>query len=137
MDNSSVLSKSLKHQETILIVDDEDALIQITQTMLHSTSYNTIAAYSGESALEIYKKKRDEIDLILLDLGMPGMGGKHCMKKLLHIDPDVKIIVTSGYSDESIINKMINDGAKHFVIKPYTFNELSKAIRSVLDTKEI
>ncbi len=127
-DTGKRLSKGV---ETILIVDDEETIIEMTQTMLNISGYKTISANTGESALDIYTEKRNEIDLILLDLGMPGMGGKECLKKLIEFDPDVKVIVASGYSEEGLIKETINIGAKGYAVKPFTRGELLKAIQEL------
>ena len=127
-DTGKRLSKGI---ETILIVDDEETIIEMTQAILDKSGYKTISADTGESALDIYTEKRNEIDLILLDLGMPGMGGKKCLEKLIEFDPDVKVIVASGYSEEGLIRETINIGAKGYAVKPLTRDELLKSIREV------
>ncbi len=110
-----------KETETILIVDDEEAVITLTQKMLNQLSYKTISASTGESALAIYTEKYNEIDLILLDLGMQGMGGKKCLAKLIEFDSNVKVIVASGYSEEGLIKENIKAGAKDYAIKPFCY----------------
>jgi two-component system, cell cycle sensor histidine kinase and response regulator CckA len=124
-----------KGKETILTVDDEDGVIRILQRMLNQLGYNTIPANSGEKALEIYKEKQEEIDLVILDLGMPGMGGHKCLTKLVGLDPNVKVIIASGYSAEGLIKDTIKQGALGYVVKPFTRDEISKIIREVLDVK--
>ena len=119
-------------KETVLIIDDEEAVIKITQKLLKKLGYKTITADSGESAIEIYKKKHEEIDLIILDLGMPGMGGRRCLEILVEFDPQVKVVIASGYSDDGLIKDNIKHGAKAYAIKPYTLDEISKVIRKVL-----
>ncbi|MBA4369542.1 MAG: hypothetical protein C0403_18095 [Desulfobacterium sp.] len=120
-------------KETILTVDDEDGVIRILKRILNHLGYNTIPANSGEKALEIYKEKQEEIDLVILDLGMPGMGGHQCLAKLIELDPDVKVIIASGYSAEGLIKDTLKQGALGYVVKPFTRDEISKMIREVLD----
>ncbi len=122
-----------KGKETILTVDDEDGVIRILKRMLTLLGYNTIPANSGEKALEIYKEKQEEIDLVILDLGMPGMGGHQCLAKLIEFDPNVKVIIASGYSAEGLIKDTLKQGALGYVVKPFTRDEISKIIREVLD----
>ncbi len=122
-----------KGTETILIVDDEESVVKMTGKILGRLGYKTMEALSGETALEIYADKQEEIDLIMLDLGMPGLGGKKCLEKLIELDPDVKVIIVSGYSDEGLIQDNINLGARGFAIKPFTRENVSKAVRDVLD----
>ncbi len=129
-DSVEPLSKGV---ETILIVDDEEAITSLTKSMLERFGYRTFSADTGESAIDIYSEKHKEIDLILLDLGMSGMGGKICLKKLVEFDPDVKVIISSGYFEEGLIKENINADAKGYALKPFTRKEISKAIRDVLD----
>ncbi|MDM8542463.1 response regulator [Desulfococcaceae bacterium HSG9] len=122
-----------KGREIILIVDDNKDVAAITKTMLEQAGYKTIIAYSGEFALYTYTRSGKKIDLVVLDLNMPGMGGQKCLKKLLEFDPDVKIIIASGYIDDALIKNATNYGAKAAITKPYRKNEISKLIRLVLD----
>ena len=80
-------------KETILLVDDEKPILDVMSDMLGQRGYTAIPAESGEAAIEIYKKKRDQIDLVLLDVGMPGMGGRRCFEELFRINPEIKVIM--------------------------------------------
>ena len=124
--------KMPRGNETILLVDDERALLDIGKEMLGRFGYTTIEAGSGEKALEIYKKEKDRIDLIILDLGMPGIGGYKCLKKLLLIDSQVKVIISSGYSAAEKVRETIDSGAVEFIEKPYQLGEILKKLRYVL-----
>ena len=119
-------------EETIMIVDDEEAIRVVADETLQMHGYKTIQAQSGEEALNLYKKNRN-INLVILDLGMPGMGGTNCLKELLAIDPDLKVIISSGYSQDGPINQTLTSGAKSYVKKPYRLTNLLKTIREVLD----
>ena len=121
--------------ETILTVDDEDGVLNLLKRLLSRMGYKSIAANSGEKALEIYKAQKDEIDLVVLDLGMPGMGGHNCLKELLKFDPHVKVLIASGYSEEGLIRDTMNNGASDYIVKPFESDELSKVIGKVLDKK--
>ena len=122
-----------KGEETILIVDDDESVIGITKIMLEQSGYKTVSADSGESALGTYARSQKEIDLIVLDLGMPGMGGQKCLGKLIEFDPDVKVIISSGYVETGLVKDAVNYGAKGAIIKPYGKNKISKLIRQILD----
>ena len=121
--------------ETILLVDDEMGILNIGSDILKIYGYRTFTASSGESALELYEDKKGEIDLVVLDIGMPGMGGHKCFEELLKIDPDVKVIVASGYALEGKVKEMLNAGASGFISKPYQLSELLKKIRETLDVE--
>ena len=120
-------------QETILVVDDEEALRSVSQEVLEMHGYRVQVASRGEEALELYWNRTGEIDLVVLDLGMPGMGGRRCLKELLAMDPGVKVLVTSGYAQNGLASDLGHDGARGFVGKPFRAQELLQAVRRVLD----
>lgn len=119
--------------ETILLVDDEDYILEIGDEILTLFGYRVLTRPNGEDALEYYRKKKDRIDLIILDLIMPGLGGKKCLKELLKINPDVKVIITSGYAAVSSKKEIFAEGAKGMVDKPFEMKQLLREIRRVLD----
>ena len=122
--------------ETILLVDDEISIRGFASQALMKFGYTPLTASSGEEALEVYSKRRDEIDLVVIDLGMPGMGGHKCVQELLKINPDIKIIIASGYSINGQVKDTLEAGAKGFVGKPYQIYELLGKVREVLDGEE-
>ncbi|RLB12174.1 MAG: hypothetical protein DRG63_12050 [Deltaproteobacteria bacterium] len=116
----------------LLLVDDEEIIVNTTKAMLEHLGYAVITAMSGEEAVEIFQEQAQDIDLVILDLGMPGMGGKICMKELNKIRPETQVIIASGYSQidqEEDITKM---GIAGFVGKPYQIEDLDRMIREVL-----
>jgi PAS domain S-box-containing protein len=119
--------------ETILIVDDDDAVLKIGKNLLERFGYKTLTVQSGEKAIEAYKAQKDKIDLVILDLNMPGMGGQQCLKELLPIDPDIKVIISSGYSFNETIKKTIESGARGFISKPYQLKDMVEKVRQVLN----
>lgn len=110
-------------QPTILIIDDEESIREITADILESKNYNTLCARTGEQGLELLKSNKT-IDLVLMDLNMPGMGGKKTLEKIKEIFPDLKVIVISGYSDHRIAQNPQEFGAIDFLKKPFKLNEL-------------
>ncbi len=118
--------------ETILVTDDEKAILDFMEVVLKREGYTVISADSGETALEIYALKKP--DLVVLDLGMPGMGGKTALKQLIELDRDAKVIVASGYADNDALEE-IEAGAKAFIQKPFAGSALLKQIRDILDAK--
>ncbi|MFP4398176.1 MAG: response regulator [Desulfonatronovibrio sp.] len=119
--------------ETILVVDDEIEILELTQEILEEFGYTVINADSGEKAIEKYRKYQQKIDLILMDLNMPGMGGHKCLQELLKIDPSVNVIIASGYTANSRVQDVFLAGAKGFIGKPYQLAELLVKIRETLD----
>ncbi|MEA3428802.1 MAG: response regulator, partial [Thermodesulfobacteriota bacterium] len=119
--------------ETILLVDDEGAILDMGRNMLERFGYTAIMAESGEKAIEIYKAQKERIDLVILDLGMPGMGGHKCLKELLKIDPRIKVIVASGYPKIGKVKETVESGASGFIGKPYQIADMLKKVREILD----
>jgi len=119
--------------ETVMLVDDEDYIRDIGLQMLTSFGYTVLTAADGETALEIYRRKKDEIDLIILDLIMPGMSGRQCLGELLKMNPQARVLVASGYSPDVSTRGIIEGGAKGFISKPYEMKEILRGVREVLD----
>lgn len=116
---------------SVLLVDDEPQILNLGKKTLEMYGYNVTTAFSGEKAIEHYTDKK--ADIVLLDIGMPGMGGFECINRLKAIDPEVKILVMSGYSSKEHQNNAIDAGASIFLSKPYTISEMVSAVRDVLN----
>ncbi len=120
--------------ETVLIVDDEPINISVMQEMLEMLHYRVFLAGSGQEAVAVYMEKQKEIDLVILDMVMPGMGGGKTFDMLKEINPNVGVILASGYSSEGEARKIINRGCWGFMQKPFKLHEFSSKIREVLDS---
>jgi len=123
----------LKGHETILLVDDEEVIAAVTGEILESLGYNVLAARSGREAIEIYKATWEKIALVILDMIMPEIGGGETFDHLKEINPDVKVILSSGYSLSGQAVKIMEKGCYAFIQKPFTVMSLSQKIREVLD----
>lgn len=123
----------LEGSETVLIVDDEKNIRDIYSTALKEFGYKIITACSGEEALLIFNENHKSIDLVILDLGMPGMGGFKCMLEMKKCAPNSKIIVASGYSEVFQTEDMIKSGASGFIQKPFKLKMVLEKIREILD----
>ncbi|TWI74208.1 PAS domain S-box-containing protein [Desulfobotulus alkaliphilus] len=123
---------SEKGYETILFVEDERHLRDLGQEAMEAFGYTVLTAGSGEEALDLYAEKGPEIDLVLLDLNMPGMGGQRCLLALLEKNPRVKVLVSSGYSANGQAAEVLASGAKGFIGKPWQLKDLKQKIRQVL-----
>ena len=119
--------------ETILLVDDEESIRDLAQEMLTRRGYKVVLAATGEEALDIYGRQGEDIDLIILDISMPGMGGHKCLEELIVQDPGAKVIVASGYSLNDPLEEGMVSGASAFVPKPFSLNDLLISVRNVLD----
>ena len=116
----------------ILVVDDEPVVRDIAYKMLTRNGYEVLQAASGEEALTVYQERAQEIDLILLDLGMPGMGGKACLKELRQVDPDARVLIASGYIQYELTDELESLGAMGMVSKPYRKADILKAVKEAL-----
>jgi two-component system, cell cycle sensor histidine kinase and response regulator CckA len=119
--------------ETILLVDDEALIIELGKRILSRAGYTVLTASKGKEALEVYRSRRDEISLVILDLIMPEMGGKQCLEEILRIDPEARVLIASGYAAESLPRETTVGGAVGFIRKPYKMEEMLRVIRKVLD----
>ncbi len=120
--------------ETILVVDDEPEIRDLTREVLESLGYTVKSAATGEEALEIFRNEGQNIALVLLDLNMPGMGGYKCLMALLRIDPEIKVIIASGYTANGHGRDALSSDARGYIAKPYQLKELAAIIRKTLDT---
>ena len=119
--------------ETILIVDDDGTIVETTCEILKALGYSVLTACSGEQALEVYRSAKDRIDLVLLDLMMPGMKGDETFRQLKSIDPEARVILMSGYNVEKELEAILSLGFDGFLKKPFKVYELTKILRSVLE----
>jgi two-component system, cell cycle sensor histidine kinase and response regulator CckA len=121
--------------ETILLVDDEDLIRDLGERILRKAGYNVVTASDGKEALERYATARESISLVVLDLVMPEMSGKQCLQRLLALDPNVQVLIASGYSASDEQHGTGAAGAKGFVGKPYDMKRLLRAVRDALDNE--
>jgi PAS domain S-box-containing protein len=118
---------------TILAVDDEEVIREFVQESMEFYGYRVITAASGEEALEIYRQSAAEIEVILLDISMPGMGGLKCLEELLKINPEVRVIMASGYFADGLEDDRLQQGASAVLNKPFRVEALLDKIRSAMD----
>jgi two-component system cell cycle sensor histidine kinase/response regulator CckA len=125
----------LEGTETILFVDDEDVIIDVNREILESLGYKVVAAKSGQEALEVYRKLQAKISLIILDMIMPGMDGEATYDSLKKVNPELRVILSSGYSKNEQAKAILEKGCQAFIQKPFSISDLSMTIRQVLDKK--
>jgi CheY-like chemotaxis protein len=119
--------------ETILLVDDEEFIRELGMELLGGVGYNVLTAADGESALQLYRKEQNRIELILLDLIMPGMGGRKCLEELLRVNPRARVLIASGYSADGPTKEALGVGARDYISKPYDAKQMLKVVREVLE----
>jgi PAS domain S-box-containing protein len=119
--------------ETILLVDDEEFIRDLGKRILEQSGYTVLTSPNGEEALSIYNRERHKISLVILDLMMPKMGGKQCLEELLRINPQVKVLIASGFNVQGETRTLLAAKAKGLVSKPFNVKELLRSLRKVLD----
>jgi len=123
----------VKGSETVLLVDDEEIIIHVTQAMLKNLGYRVIVAKDGEQAVDTIKRKGDDIDLVILDLIMPGIKGGKAFDLIHEIQPTLPVILSSGYSLNGQAHDIMQRGCNGFIQKPFNIFEISQKIRKILD----
>ena len=121
--------------ETVLFVDDEDIIIEIAVELLAHIGYNVLKAGSGREAIAIYEANKEQIDIIILDMIMPNMSGGETYDALKRINPQVKVLLSSGYSINGHATDIMDRGCDGFIQKPFKMKELSEKLRGILDRK--
>jgi PAS domain S-box-containing protein len=127
------LDRLVTGTETVLLVDDEEAIRQVGQELLQAMGYDVLLAGNGEEAVELYERHSDNIDLVLLDIVMPQMGGAETYERMKEINPDVKVLLLSGYSIDGEATDILKRGCNGFIQKPFTMKELSGRIRQIVE----
>ncbi len=125
--------KIVKGTETILFVDDEPMVIDVGELMLKKLGYKVLLARGGQEAIKMYKKNKDKIDLIILDMVMPDIGGGETYDSIKEINPNIKAILSSGYSVDGQAREILARGCNGFIQKPFDLKALSYKIREILD----
>ncbi|MEA5516891.1 response regulator [Nodularia sp. UHCC 0506] len=120
------------HGELILIVDDEPSIQDVTRTSLESHQYQTLIASDGIEAIALYAKYTDKISVVLMDMMLPSLDGITAIRTLRKINPQVKIIATSGLISKTKLEEVIDTGTQTFLPKPYTINELLLSLQEIL-----
>ncbi len=120
--------------ELILLVDDDADLLESTSAILEFEDYRIVTAATGPEALRIYRLMGKEIALVILDYFLPVMDGDAVFDELKAIDPEVRVVLSSGFSEQAQLGNMLACGLRGFIPKPYTHEKLIEQIRLVLDT---
>jgi two-component system, cell cycle sensor histidine kinase and response regulator CckA len=126
-------SQPIRGAGTLLLVDDEENVLNVALLMLEKLGYRVLAAKSGKEAIELFSCSKDSIDLAILDMVMPDMGGGMLYEKLKEIDPDIKVLLSSGYSIDGQAMEIMKKGCNGFIQKPFSLADLSTKVRSILD----
>jgi len=118
----------------VLVVDDEENVRHVLQRILERGGYTVIAAQNGAQAVDIYRQRSAAIDLVVLDVIMPQMGGQETFCRLCEINPQVRVLLSSGYSENGQTSEILVQGARGFLPKPYSLETVLRKVRQTLDT---
>ncbi len=133
LEEKPAVEKAIKGRETILLVDDEQMVADVGQKMLQKLGYRVILADSGRKAIRKFEKLHSRIDLVILDMIMPEMGGSETFDQLKAIAPDIKVLLSSGYSLDGQASQIMKRGCNGFIQKPFNLKHFSQKVREILD----
>ncbi len=118
---------------TILLVEDEESLLEVLRLVLIGTGYSVLTARDGNEAVELYRRHKEQIDLVLSDMGLPTLGGWEMFQQIRAINPVAKVILASGYYNAALRDEFVQAGACDFIQKPYIPDVILQKIRDVIE----
>jgi two-component system cell cycle sensor histidine kinase/response regulator CckA len=131
-ENKPSVDNILKGVETVLFVDDEEEIVKVSKALLEIMGYRVLTASNGQEALQVYQQRKDDIDIVLLDMIMPGMSGNHVFEKLKALNENVRVLLLSGYSKDGETTAILAGRCDGFIQKPFKIQDLSRSIREAL-----
>ncbi len=127
-----VVARVATEKRTVLLVDDQTMIIEVGKEIIEHLGYDVLTALNGKEALRVYRKNNDKIELVILDMVMPDMGGGKTYDKLKEINPHIKVLLSSGYSLTGEAREIMDRGCNGFIQKPFSIPDLSKKISTIL-----
>ena len=124
-----------KGKETVLVIDDNDMVADICKQILKSSGYDVVIAKSGKEAIEVFKENQHNIDMVILDMILPDMGGRDIYDRLKIINPDLNVLLVSGYDMDYQTEGIMECGCDGFIQKPFNMNELLEKVRGILTSE--
>ncbi|MBW2030677.1 MAG: response regulator [Deltaproteobacteria bacterium] len=122
-----------RDSKTVLLIDDEEMIISLGREMLEKLGYRAITAKSGRDGIRLYETRKEEIALVILDLIMPDTAGIEVYEAIMEINPDAKVLFSSGYVLEGVLEEMLEKSKAGFIQKPYGLEELSKKVDHIME----
>jgi CheY-like chemotaxis protein len=132
---SDLTAELHRARETVFLIDDDDMTVDVSELILKTSGYDVVSAKSGKEAIEVYKENHSRIDMVILDMILPDMGGGDTYDRLKEINPEIKVLLASGYDIEYQGRDIMERGCDGFIQKPFNMNELLEKIRGILTSK--
>jgi signal transduction histidine kinase/ActR/RegA family two-component response regulator len=132
VEDTEINAVVFKGTGTILLIDDEEMILEVGCELLQELGFKVLSAMSGQEAINVFQNGREKIDMIIMDMIMPGMSGSETFDHLRKIKPDVKILLSSGYSVDGQATKILRRGCNGFIQKPFNINQLAQKIQKIL-----
>jgi two-component system, cell cycle sensor histidine kinase and response regulator CckA len=126
-------NRNIQGHHTVLVVEDERLMRRLLERILLSRDTSVLLAADGQEALDIYRDHKGEISVVLLDLGLPKISGWEVFNHLKQENPDVRVIVASGYMEPDVKSRMHDAGVEHFIEKPYRLDQLVETLYGVME----
>jgi PAS domain S-box-containing protein len=136
VEDADVTAVLIKGSGTILLIDDEKMILDVGRELLEELGYTVKLARSGQEAIEFFRKDPDDIDMIIMDMIMPGMSGSETFDRLKEIKPDARILLSSGYSVNGQATNILQRGCDGFIQKPFNMNQLAERILKIMPNRE-
>jgi two-component system, cell cycle sensor histidine kinase and response regulator CckA len=130
---SATTRKAVATGKTVLVLDDEPDVRKLVSALLTSNGYTVLTADNGENAIKAFKKRKQPVDLLLLDVVSPGLPGPVVAERLAGLQPGLRVLFMSGYDDTSVVRRYVVEKGFTLLKKPFTPDELAKKVREVLE----
>ncbi len=132
---SDLTAELHRAKETVFLIDDDEMVADVSELILKNSGYDVVSAKSGKEAIEVYKENHSRIDMVILDMILPDMGGGDTYDRLKEINPGVKVLLASGYDIDYQGRDIMERGCDGFIQKPFNMNELLEKVRGILTSK--
>jgi CheY-like chemotaxis protein len=132
---SDLTAELRKGKKTVLLIDDDDMIADVGTQILMKSGYDVVSAKSGKEAIEVYEENQNRIDMAILDMILPDMGGGDTYDRLKEINPKIKVLLVSGYDIDSQARDIMERGCDGFIQKPFNMGDLLEKTREILGSK--
>jgi CheY-like chemotaxis protein len=131
-----LMKRTAEQAGTILLVDDEEMILEVGQKLLEAMGYQVLVAKDGKEAIRVHGEYGGNIDIVVLDMLMPNMGGRETFDRIKERNPEIKVLLSSGLSVDGEPREILKRGCNGFIQKPYTMRQLSEKLEEVCAAKQ-